>query len=58
MLLGGLQDIYIVVCFSPAAALVVDLQVGALDDSLNVSGQIFALQVHRKWLSGKETGTL
>lgn len=40
---------------SPAAALVGNLQAGALDDPLDVSGQMFALQVHRQRLSGRDT---
>ena len=39
---------------SPAGALVVNLQVGALDETLDVSGQIFALQVHTQRLSDKD----
>lgn len=39
---------------SPAGALVGNLHVGALDDTLDVSGQIFALQVHTQRVSGEE----
>lgn len=41
---------------SPAAAPVADLHGGALDDSVDVSSQILALQVHTQRLSGNEKG--
>lgn len=44
-ILSGTQQA--VELISPAAALVVNLHVGALDDTLDVSRQIFAFQVHR-----------
>lgn len=39
---------------SPAAALISNLQAGALDDPVDVHGQMFALEVHSQRLSGEE----
>lgn len=40
--------------YSPAAAFISDLQLGSLDDALDVSSQVFAQQVHTQWLSGNK----
>lgn len=39
---------------SPATTLVGNLYVCALDDTLDVSGQMFALQIHRQRHSGED----
>lgn len=38
---------------SPTAALLGNLQTGALDQAFDVSRHGFALQVYTQWLSGK-----
>lgn len=48
------QDGYKGADLSPAAAFAVNLQFGALDEPLDVSGQSFALQVHTQRLPGED----